>query len=169
MHTRCPRVLADALGSLAVNIQVLEERHGHYGFSGAERPALRVGDRTGGAEPYGRAGPGCYMAGSQPHRECPAGRALPQGPELAGLRPAGQPLRQPAPQPGHGAGGEGRHPHDELPGVAAGVLRNPEGGVHRGAPELPVLRRRDQVLPGAGGRGGPGLRPGVHRADGRHP
>ena len=52
--------------------------------------------------------------------------------------------------------------------MAPGLFRHPQGRLRCRAPELPVFLRGDSVLPGAGGCGGAGLRPGVHRADGPH-
>ena len=39
------------------------------------------------------------------------------------------------------AGNEGRYSADELPGVAADLLRHSQGGLHRRADELPLFRR----------------------------
>ena len=81
---------------------------------------------------------------------------------------ARQPLRQPAPEPGHRQGRQGRHPAHELPGVAAHLLRHPQDRGGRGADELPLHRRGDRVLPQALRGRRPGLRPRVHRPGGGH-
>ena len=46
--------------------------------------------------------------------------------------------------------GEGRDPADELPGMAAHLLRHPQDRRAGGADELPLLRGRDPVLRGPG-------------------
>ena len=48
--------------------------------------------------------------------------------------------------------------------LASAVVRRPESGLHRRSDERPLVRRRDPLLSGAGGRFRPGLRTGIRFA-----
>ena len=85
---------------------------------------------------------------------------------MGAVRREGEPLRELPPLARTQEGRQGRYPSDELPGVAAHLLRRAAYGMSRRAAQLPLHGRRDQVLPGARRRGRARVRPGVHRPRG---
>ena len=125
--------------------------------------------RVGGDQSAGTGEPPHDVAGILADR-IESDRGVPQRDHLGRVRGEGEPLREPPPEPRLQEGRQGRHPADELPGVAADLLRRAAGGLPGRAAQLPLHGGRDQVLPRTRGRGRACVRSGVHgprRADRR--
>ena len=82
------------------------------------------------------------------------------------VRRKGEPLRELPPLARPQEGRQGGHPPDELPGVAAHLLRRAAHRLPRRAAQLPLHGGRDQVLPRPCRRRRARVRPRVHRPRG---
>ena len=140
-----------------------EKHRDHRRDPGAQRRVVPRRHRARRDQPAGAGGAADDVEGVRAHREL-AHRGVPHRDVVAHVQREGEPLREPPAEPWLPEGRQGGDPPDELPGVAARLLRHPQGGLHGRAAQLPLHRRRDQVLPDARRREGARVRAGVHRA-----